>query len=33
MIKGLHHVQITIPKGTEEEGKKFYCGVLGLPED
>ncbi|SDN38111.1 VOC family protein [Bacillus sp. OK048] len=32
MIKGLHHVQITIPKGTEEEGKKFYCGILGLPE-
>lgn len=32
MIKGLHHVQITIPKGTEEEGKKFYCGLLGLKE-
>ncbi|ENQ3106907.1 Glyoxalase/Bleomycin resistance protein/Dioxygenase superfamily protein [Bacillus sp. 491mf] len=32
MIKGLHHVQITIPKGKEEEGKKFYCGVLGLQE-
>ncbi|MRX73982.1 glyoxalase [Bacillus lacus] len=32
MILGLHHAQITIPKGAEEEGKKFYCGVLGLPE-
>ncbi|MFB6467899.1 VOC family protein [Cytobacillus sp. Hz8] len=32
MIKGLHHVQITIPKGTEEEGKNFYCGILGLQE-
>ncbi|MEH7254916.1 VOC family protein [Neobacillus niacini] len=32
MIIGLHHVQITIPKGTEAEGKKFYCGILGLPE-
>lgn len=32
MIKGLHHVQITIPKGKEEEGKKFYCGILGLQE-
>ncbi|MGE6720405.1 VOC family protein [Peribacillus frigoritolerans] len=32
MIKGLHHVQITIPMGTEEEGKKFYCGILGLQE-
>jgi catechol 2,3-dioxygenase-like lactoylglutathione lyase family enzyme len=32
MILGLHHAQITIPKGTEEDGKKFYCGFLGLPE-
>ncbi|WP_100406971.1 VOC family protein [Bacillus solitudinis] len=32
MIIGLHHAQITIPKGTEEEGKKFYCNVLGLEE-
>jgi catechol 2,3-dioxygenase-like lactoylglutathione lyase family enzyme len=31
-IKGLHHAQITIPKGAEEEGRKFYCGVLSLPE-
>ncbi len=32
MIKGIHHVQITIPKGSEVEGKQFYCGVLGLQE-
>lgn len=32
MIIGLHHAQITIPKGTEEEGKQFYCGILGVPE-
>lgn len=32
MIKGLHHVQITIPKGTENEARKFYCDVLGLKE-
>ncbi|MCA0983204.1 VOC family protein [Halobacillus yeomjeoni] len=32
MIKGVHHVQITIPKGAEEEGKKFYCDLLGLEE-
>ncbi|MBU9720123.1 MULTISPECIES: VOC family protein [Bacillaceae] len=32
MIIGLHHAQITIPKGTEAEGKDFYCNVLGLPE-
>lgn len=31
-IEGLHHAQITIPKGAEEEGRKFYCEVLGLPE-
>ncbi|MGE7987024.1 VOC family protein [Lysinibacillus fusiformis] len=32
MIITLHHVQITIPKGSEEQGKDFYCGVLGLKE-
>ncbi|AOM84356.1 VOC family protein [Salisediminibacterium beveridgei] len=32
MITGLHHAQITIPKGAEEQGKAFYCGILGLPE-
>ena len=32
MILGLHHAQITIPKGAEEEGKHFYCNVLGLEE-
>lgn len=32
MILGLHHAQITIPKGAEEEGKHFYRDVLGLPE-
>jgi catechol 2,3-dioxygenase-like lactoylglutathione lyase family enzyme len=32
MILGIHHAQITIPKGTEDAGRAFYCGVLGLPE-
>ena len=32
MIQGLHHAQITIPKGTEVEGKAFYCDVLKLKE-
>lgn len=32
IIKDLHHAQISIPKGAEEAGKAFYCGVLGLPE-
>lgn len=32
MITGIHHVQITIPPGAEEEARAFYCGVLGLGE-
>ncbi len=28
----LHHAQITIPRGAEEEGRQFYCRLLGLPE-
>ncbi len=31
-IEGLHHAQITIPNGAEEEGRRFYCEVMGLPE-
>ena len=31
-ITGLHHAQISIPRGTEEAGRAFYCGVLGLLE-
>ncbi len=32
MILGLHHAQITVPQGAEEEARRFYCGVLGLAE-
>ncbi len=32
IILGLHHAQITIPTGTEEDARRFYCGVLGLQE-
>ena len=32
MIIGVHHIQITIPKGMETAARAFYCGVLGLPE-
>jgi catechol 2,3-dioxygenase-like lactoylglutathione lyase family enzyme len=32
MIKGIHHAQITIPKGKEQEAKSFYCDFLELPE-
>ncbi|MHA6252676.1 VOC family protein [Oceanobacillus sp. CAU 1775] len=30
MIVGIHHAQITIPKGMEDAARDFYCGVLGL---
>lgn len=32
MIRAIHHVEITIPKGAESQARKFYCGVLGLRE-
>lgn len=32
MIIGLHHAQITIPVGAEQQGRDFYCGQLGLDE-
>ena len=32
MIAGIHHVQITVPKGAEAHARAFYCDVLGLPE-
>jgi predicted enzyme related to lactoylglutathione lyase len=28
----LHHVQVAIPEGGEEEARRFYCAVLGLTE-
>lgn len=31
-ITRLHHAQITIPHGAEEQGRQFYCNLLGLPE-
>jgi catechol 2,3-dioxygenase-like lactoylglutathione lyase family enzyme len=32
MILAVHHVQITIPKGAEQQAREFYCGSLGLTE-
>jgi catechol 2,3-dioxygenase-like lactoylglutathione lyase family enzyme len=32
MIVGIHHAQITIPKGAEEEARDFYCRLLRLKE-
>ena len=31
-VLGVHHMQITVGKGQEPAARKFYCGVLGLPE-
>jgi catechol 2,3-dioxygenase-like lactoylglutathione lyase family enzyme len=31
-IHGLHHAQITIPIGAEEQGRQFYCHLLELSE-
>ena len=31
-IVGVQHVQITIPKGAQDEARGFYCGILGLTE-
>ena len=32
MIVRVHHAQITIPRGSEEQGRDFYCRMLGLRE-
>lgn len=31
-LLAIHHVQIAIPVGGEEEARAFYCGILGLRE-
>jgi len=32
MIRGINHAQLTIPGGSEEKARQFYCQILGLPE-
>jgi catechol 2,3-dioxygenase-like lactoylglutathione lyase family enzyme len=32
MLAAVNHVQITVPEGSEEEAREFYCDVLGLRE-
>jgi catechol 2,3-dioxygenase-like lactoylglutathione lyase family enzyme len=32
MIIQVHHAQISIPIGKEDEARAFYCGVLGFQE-
>jgi catechol 2,3-dioxygenase-like lactoylglutathione lyase family enzyme len=31
-IIGIDHIQIAIPRGGEDEARKFYGGILQLPE-
>jgi len=30
MLTRLHHIQITIPKGAEDQARAFYCNLIGL---
>jgi catechol 2,3-dioxygenase-like lactoylglutathione lyase family enzyme len=32
LILRVQHAQITIPKGSEDEARRFYCEFLGLKE-
>jgi catechol 2,3-dioxygenase-like lactoylglutathione lyase family enzyme len=31
-VNAVHHVQVSIPVGAEDQARDFYCGVLGLKE-
>ena len=31
-IIGVHHVQLAMPPGAEAEARRFYSGLLGIPE-
>jgi catechol 2,3-dioxygenase-like lactoylglutathione lyase family enzyme len=31
-IEGINHVQVSVPVGSEDIVRRFYCGVLGLAE-
>lgn len=32
MLRAVHHIQVSIPVGSEDEAREFYCEVLGLKE-
>ena len=32
MLQAVHHAQVSIPVDSEDEARKFYCGVLGMNE-
>ena len=31
-VRGLHHVQLAMPAGREDDARAFYAGLLGLVE-
>ena len=31
-ISGIHHVQLAMPAGGEDTARRFYSGLLGIPE-
>jgi catechol 2,3-dioxygenase-like lactoylglutathione lyase family enzyme len=31
-VTGLHHVQLAMPRGREDDARSFYAGVLGFEE-
>ena len=31
-IEGIEHIQLAMPAGQEEAARKFYSGLLGIPE-
>jgi catechol 2,3-dioxygenase-like lactoylglutathione lyase family enzyme len=32
VIRGIEHVQLAMPAGSEDEARAFYAGILGLDE-
>ena len=32
-VTRIHHVQVSVPRGSEDAVRAFYCGILGLTED
>src|SRR5262249_58208873 len=31
-VSGLDHVEVSVPRGSEDAVRAFYCGILGLVE-
>jgi hypothetical protein len=31
-ISGIHHIQLAMPVGGEDPARRFYSGLLGIPE-